>query len=342
MWGIMDLKFLNCLCCPKTETALRVEINERNSLGGVESGTLISKNNINRYPIINGIPRFVDKEFYLDSFGYEWNTWSRIQFESENIGGPMEGHTTRMFKSITQFTEKEIFGKSIIEFGCGPGRFLDVLKNMCGMVVGLDMSLAVEAARNNFKDDPDVFIVQGDILNPPFKKESFDLGYSIGALHHTPNPHLGFQMLSKVVKPGGKVACSVYGNGSFYDYPSVHLYRHLHKLNSYVLGRDNAITTAQKYSEFSAKKIFSFHKRLRMRGKIFSVLAGISERLFVVVTNIPDEKWRILDTFDAITPYYASTHAAEEVQKWYKSMNYEELIQTNWGSTSFVGIKPKT
>lgn len=338
----MNLKFLNILCCPKTGTPLRIKIDTLSPNGNCESGTLFSDDDVHQYPIINGIPRFVDKEFYSNSFGYEWNTWPKVQFESENIDGPMEGHTTRMFKTITQFSENEIHGKSVIEFGCGPGRFLDVVKNMGGIAVGLDLSLAVEAARNNFKDDPDVLIVQGDILNPPFKKESFDLGYSIGVLHHTPNPRLGFQMLSKVVKTGGKVACSVYGKKGLYNYPSVHLYRHFHKLNSSVLGRDNAITIAQKYSDFSAKTIFPIYKRLRESGKLGTALVCVSERFFFVALYIPDENWRVLDTFDAITPYYASTHTSKEVQDWFKSMNYEKILQTNWGTTSFVGIKPQT
>ena len=31
----------------------------------------------------------------------EWSRWPRVQFESENVGRPMQGHTTRMWERIT-------------------------------------------------------------------------------------------------------------------------------------------------------------------------------------------------------------------------------------------------
>ena len=73
-----------------------------------------------------------------------------------------------------------------------------------------------------------------------------------------------------------------------------------------------------------------------------TALVRVSERIFFVTLYIPDERWRILDTFDAITPNYASTHTSEEVLNWFKELNYDGIIQTEWGSTSFVGIKPQT
>ena len=49
----------------------------------IESGVLRSPDN--SYVIRQGIPRFVNDEGYSDNFGYQWNRWSRIQFEDENI-----------------------------------------------------------------------------------------------------------------------------------------------------------------------------------------------------------------------------------------------------------------
>src|SRR3954452_7101798 len=110
----------------------------------------------------------------------------------------MAGHTTRMWERITGITDDGVRGRMIVEFGCGPGRFLDVVRRRGGVAVGIDLSMAVEPARENFRDDPDVLIVQGDILNPPFKKGVFDFGYSIGVLHHTPDPAKGLESLSSL------------------------------------------------------------------------------------------------------------------------------------------------
>ena len=337
----MDLKFLPFLCCPRTGSALHIKIDKKTPGGGVEAGTLISDDGRYEYPVINAVPRFVDTEYYSNSFGYEWNTWPKVQFESENIGLPMEGHTTKMFREVTGFTEEEVRGKSVVEFGCGPGRFLDVVKHMGGTAIGIDLSLAVEAARKNFYDDPDVLIVQGDILNPPFRDESFDLGYSIGVLHHTPDPVSGFASLSRVVKNGGKVAACVYEKKGFYDFFSVSLFRKIHRFMTSFFGPERAVRIARRYAVFSANRLYSLSEHLMKTGRPGSALMGIAERYCIVVTHIPDEKWRILDTFDAITPFFASTHTEEEVRTWYKNLHFATITRTGWGTTSFVGTKQK-
>ena len=64
---------------------------------------------------------------------------------------------------ITAMSDGRLDGKVVAEFGCGPGRFLEVVRMKGGKAIGLDLSLAVEAAAENFKNDPDVLICQADI-----------------------------------------------------------------------------------------------------------------------------------------------------------------------------------
>ena len=215
----MDKKFVDILCCPETRSNLELQIAETFPNGMIKSGVLLSKAANTRYPIIAGVPRFVKQESYAGSFGFEWKKWARVQFDDDNIGRPMAGHTTKMFFKITDFAPEEIKNKYVIEFGCGPGRFLDVVRKHGGIAIGIDMSGAVEPARQNFQDDPDTLIVQGDIGHPPFKPNTFDLGYSIGVLHHTPEPVKGLLQLIKVLKPGAKAACCVYPKAGWYAYP---------------------------------------------------------------------------------------------------------------------------
>lgn len=127
----MHPKFLNVLCCPETQEPLRLEPSETLANGTVVSGVLVSQSG-RRYPIVRGIPRFVSEENYATSFGYEWKRWPRVQFEAENVGKPMEGHTTRMWEAVTGVDQDQVRGKTIVEFGCGPGRFLDVVRRKGG------------------------------------------------------------------------------------------------------------------------------------------------------------------------------------------------------------------
>src|SRR3954452_10615301 len=115
----------------------------------------------------------------------------------------MAGHTTRMWERITGITDDGVRGRMIVDFGCGPGRFLDVVRRKGAIAVGIDLSAAVDAARSNFANDPDVLIVQGDLFRPPLRAGSFDGGFSIGVLHHTPDPARGLAALAGLIKPDG-------------------------------------------------------------------------------------------------------------------------------------------
>jgi len=83
-------------------------------------------------------------------------------------------------------------------------------------VVALDLSDAVETARRNLEDFPNAYVVQGDLVCPPLKAagdggEGFDIVYSIGVLHHLPDPAAGIRSLVRLVRPGGLMVAWVYG-----------------------------------------------------------------------------------------------------------------------------------
>ncbi len=332
----MHPRFLDILCCPKTGAALKLRIDEVFEDGSIKTGTLITGSGEHSYPILKGIPRFVDKEVYARSFGYEWRKWSRVQFEAENVGGPMAGHTQKMFDAITGFSEQFLKDKLVVEFGCGPGRFLDIVRRRGGIAVGIDMSMAVEPARENFRDDPDVLIVQGDILNPPFREATFDAGYSIGVLHHTPDPARGLEKLAGVIKEGGQIICSVYEKAGLYGYPSVGTYRSIHNATNALLGNRLALG----YAYFSAHFIYHGLSLMRRIPKVRRLVPFLEKHVLVSV-DLPDARWRLLDVFDAITPFHASTHTGEEVKSWFSKAKCHHLSPRPWGATSFLGIKGK-
>jgi SAM-dependent methyltransferase len=329
----MHEKYLNLFCCPETGEALTLMPDEVRPNGIIATGKLVSQSG-RVYPIVRGIPRFVKSEHYAASFGYEWNRWPRVQFEDENVGRPMQGHTTRMWEVITASEQRDIRGKSIVEFGCGPGRFLDVVRRKGGVAVGIDISQAVESARKNFPDDPDVLIVQGDIYAPPFRPESFYGGYTIGVLHHTPTPEKGLIALAKTVMKNKWVACSVYHQKGFYSYPSVARFRKLHNTLMPYFGYRIALA----YTYISAYILAPMFRRLR-RTHLSSLVKYLESEWLPCLSNLPDIRWRLLDTFDGITPSIASTHTRAEVLSWMEKAECKDFIFPAWGDTAIVGIR---
>jgi SAM-dependent methyltransferase len=306
----MHADFLSLLCCPQSGAPLRLEGSEYGPGGNIITGVLSSEAGT-RYSIIRSIPRFVLAENYADSFGFEWNRWPRLQFESENVGKP-----------------------TVVEFGCGPGRFLDVVRRKGGRAVGVDLSRAVEVAGRNFSEDPNVLIVQGDLLQPPFRNGVFDGGYSIGVLHHTPRPPTGLRALAQTIKPGGWIACSVYPKGSLYDFRSTARLRKLHHVFKARFGYRPALF----YSYLSA---FLLVPGFRLGKKFWGLRSCLNwiERQCLVNLHLRDVRWRVLDTFDAITPTLASTHTDEEVRGWMEQAGCSSVQSSNWGPASLNGVR---
>ena len=328
----MHPRFLNLLCCPDTGESLALHALVTLGNGMVWAGNLRTKSG-RSYPIVRGVPRLVRRQQYAASFGWEWGRWPRVQFESSNVGRPMAGHTTRMWERITGAGNEDVAGKTIVDFGCGPGRFLDVVRRKGGVAVGIDLSDAVDAARTNFADDPDVLIVQADLLRPPFREGAFDGGFSIGVLHHTPEPDRGVAALARLVRPGGWVSCCVYPKGDFYDYPSVRRFRRIHQ----ALSGTFEYLPALLYSYLAAFVLAPLFRALKGWGLRRAV--EHVERNWLVALWLKDARWRVLDTFDAITPQIATTHTEEEVADWLIAAGCESVRRTPWCPTSATSLR---
>ncbi len=101
----------------------------------------------------------------------------------------------------------------IVEIGCGTGQMSLYLARADRMIIAADLSraaleLGVAAARRYAVDH--VHFVETDLHRPGLKPASFDIVYSSGVLHHTPNPRLAFAALTQLVRPGGIVIAGVY------------------------------------------------------------------------------------------------------------------------------------
>lgn len=326
----MNKKFIKYLIDPKTGERLRL-LSDESKNTEITSGYLVSKSN--RYPIVGGIPRFAgykEGSNYAENFGFQWNRWSQIQFDSKNKDKPMEGHTQKMWEQIVNSNNKRIKDKLLIDFGCGPGRFIEIARKKGARVIGIDLSDAVEAAHDNFKNDHGVLIVQGDILNPPFKEKIADGAFSIGVLHHLPDPHLGFNKIVDVVRGSGWLAVSVYGQHGYYTSPIVNLYRRIFKNLWPVFGPYPPLI-------YSYVTVYIFRTLARIPfGKYFVYLL---KTIFPFI-DLPDRNWSVLDTFDSITPSNQFGYSTFEIFDWFKeTRKFKTIEPSNWGGTSIWGIK---
>ena len=98
----------------------------------------------------------------------------------------------------------------MLDAGVGAGRFAEIVSNKGGDVVGVDLSQAIDAAYENIGRRPNVHLVQADIFAMPFRDGTFDMAYSVGVLHHTPDPAAAFARVAAAVRQGGALAVYLY------------------------------------------------------------------------------------------------------------------------------------
>jgi SAM-dependent methyltransferase len=231
-----DVEYLKCINCGH-DLLLKVFETEKDEC--VE-GKLSCKHCNEEWPVINAIPRLLPKNllknlvlpYHKDFFDkYHFDVSEKNRSDKSSNDDKLKSKTAQSFgfewlkypKILNQFekdweryfhpfiTRKDIKGSVVADFGCGMakhGYFIG--KYASKKYIGLDLSEATEAAyRNTKKFKP--LIVQADIYHIPLKGEKIDICYSIGVLHHLPNPENGFISIIKNMRKGSKIFMWVYG-----------------------------------------------------------------------------------------------------------------------------------
>lgn len=325
----MQLKLLEVLACPECHGPLECDSNETDGSGGIVAGGLRCQACERTYPIARGIPRFVQSDNYSSSFGYQWNHFRVEQLDSCN-GTTL---SARRLALETGWTEEWLAGKWILDAGCGAGRFLDAAANDAGEVVGVDLSNAVDAARESLAGRGNVHLVQASIYALPFRDGAFDGCYSIGVIQHTPDPLRAVRALPRVLKRGGRIALTIYERKRHTLLYSKYLIRPLTKrMNKIWLLR--IIRGAMPILFPLTEVLF----RLPYLGRFFQFAVPVAN--YVNESQLSPRqryRWAILDTFDMLSPQYDRPQARRQVEDALAASGIVDIQRTPASGLNLVG-----
>lgn len=285
------------------------------------------------FPISGGIPRFanleeVESDKLATATGFGWQ-WTHFTHEDERYA--------EQFLGWIDPVKPDFFrDKVVLEGGCGKGRHTQLAAAWGARdVIGIDLSIAVETAYAATRHLPNVHIVQADIYNLPFARV-FDYAFSVGVLHHLPDPKAGFDSLASKVKGGGYISAWIYGaenNEWITRFVNPVREKLTSRMNQRVLLQLSKIPAASIY--LATKLVYGPLNRSR-------VGESVARHLFYndYFKAIAPFGWREQHTivFDHLVAPTAFYLPREEFETWWRDIEAQQLVISWHNKNSWRGF----
>jgi SAM-dependent methyltransferase len=280
-------------------------------------GNVLDDGSGEQFSIVDDIPRFVSSDNYASHFGLEWTLHARTQLDS------IAAVSRDRLERCLGLPLEQLRGKTVLEVGCGAGRFTELMVSAGALVHAIDLSMAVDVNRKNIGSPPNYVVAQADLRRPPFPQSSFDFVIALGVLQHTPSPEESVRALWSLVRPSGSLVVDHYTW-------TVSLATKLAPLYRFAVKRLPP-AAARKRTDRFVDVFFPLHWAVRhfYPGQI--ILSRISPCLvyFRAYPDLSKEQHRDLcrlDTFDSLTDQYKHIRTAREIRRLLAGLPQSEHV----------------
>jgi len=165
-------------------------------------------------------------------------------------------------------------GERVLEVGCGAGSDLLRFAKAGAHATGMDLSpRSASLAKTRLR----LYNCQGDALvadaeQLPFKTDSFDLVYSWGVLHHTPDTKQAIKEVCRVTRLGGEICIMLYHRHSLvalqlYLMYGLFAFKPLRSLKD-ILANHHESPGTKAYTVAEAQQMFSVFKDVKIKVRL--------------------------------------------------------------------------
>ncbi len=266
------------------------------------------------FAVRKGIPRFVPDAGYADAFGIQWNAFPKTQLDSYTGTTISRDRLTRCLGGSLD----PLRGASVLEVGCGAGRFTEILLGAGARVFACDLSGAVEANYANCGQASGYLVAQADVLSLPVAPAAFDFVIALGMIQHTPSPEATIQALADAARPGGLLVIDHYRT------PGA-LIRLVYPVTPRAILRQILLRVSPPVAFRASRAIVGallpIHRRLWHRGTVVDRIRRawrLVSPVFDYYDSHPElgahlDEWAVLDTHDALTDRYKHVRTPAQI-----------------------------
>lgn len=335
----MDVEIvLNYLKCNKCESTDLLIYPSKQGIDVSEHQYIECQLCHNKYPILDGIivtePALwgvddtqIKSNKYSTTFKSYSNWWLKV---NKGIGYVQD--LGLLFREQTGRDKEFLAGKSVLDAGCGGGRFLKYVSQSVGSkIIAFDLGFGLRLAKEKNSSANNIAYVQGNILNPPFRKGVFDFIYSFGVLHHTPDPKNAFSKIASLTKIGGQFAIYLYYRphltfrdwGFVYALKQIYVFVYREPIRRFVQMFPHSLALLYSRIIYYRGPIIEFFYRRNSTKPIGYFLKAL----------LPPSMWKPLESkehnivrnYDYYSTRYNYEHGHEEVLQWYQECGFTNV-----------------
>jgi uncharacterized protein YbaR (Trm112 family) len=328
----MKKSLLPILACPYCQGTFTLQ-DEVTNQTEIISGKLACSACGQTFFIQGGVPNLLDHadaDVTQRGFADQWNLRFDGKFENQEVFGLRPEKRAKFM--LAQCVDPVQPDEWIVDVGCGSAEITQAIaaQHPEAQVVGFDFSPTLQQSAQNALDVPNLHFVQGDVMRPPFKPNTFMKLFAIGVLHHTADTAAAFQSAASLVAVGGRMLAWIYPDPL--ENPLLLPYYSIRDIN--FLGQGHRLPTRWRVrlaKLHAATLLPSFAVGYNLCQKIEAMVKDEGDADLAEMSLSDLHKSLSFILLDNISPEYQFRHKKQEVMSWFKAQGFVELETNHFG-----------